>query len=159
MPYGVFFIMQGQGLTITRWGMQSLQGFSEIGHWARNTTQYFASILWWQTKNPICFILTPHHHHHPPFSPSLVHWSPTVRTCDWLLAKLQSGYTHHVSHQSLASPSWTPPPLPAAPAGTQTGRLWPETCSLGSVLVSNNLYLVVCTLLHIKLEAPLHSNA
>lgn len=59
-----------------------------------------------------------------PYSPScsLVYWPPLVRACDWLPAELQPGYTHSVSHQGLASPSRTPPPLSAAPAGTQAGR-------------------------------------
>lgn len=53
----------------------------------------------------------------------LVCWSPLVRICGRLPTRLQSGYAHPVSHQSLASPTRTPPPLPVAPAGTQTGRL------------------------------------
>lgn len=54
--------------------------------------------------------------------PFPVHWSPAVRTCDWLPAQLQSGHAGLGSQPSLAPPSRTPPPLPAASAGSQISR-------------------------------------
>lgn len=61
-----------------------------------------------------------------PRSHSLVHRTASVGACDWLPAQLQSGYTQPVSHQGLASTSRTPPPLPAAATGSQTGTSTPS---------------------------------
>lgn len=57
-----------------------------------------------------------------PFLTFAVLRPPAVRACDWLPAQLQPGHAHSVPQQVLAASPRTSLPLPAAPAGAQTGE-------------------------------------
>lgn len=85
----------------------------------KHMNMYFAATLWWNMVLP-CSGISPLCR-----CPSPVHWSPAVRTCDWLPAQLQSGHASLGSQPSLAPPSRTPPPLPAASAGSQISGSYP----------------------------------